>query len=714
MAYLETSLQPLYNDCVSKKLFLSLLLLCTACTVSPTPDLTTITPFFFTPPPELETSIPAPEGTLRPTPTFAPTATSPLPTPQPFTPLPVPSLAPDALSPENVAGMRQLSQWGKGRINAFALTPDGRSLVVASSTGVHVYDARTLNQTQTLAPSVWVSLVAVHPDGNTIALAYSNVVELWSLAAGTHLNTLTGHTDVITALAFSPHGRTLASAAGEEDNSVRLWDVSTGGLIHTLSSHQKGVGAVAFSPDGLKLASGDGNASLFLWNVVSGQPESILQGHAAGITALAFSPDGEQIASGSAAPESSVKVWSIRLGRAEQTMTGHTNMVVRVVYTPAGDGLASASLDHTVRLWDPATGLLTGNLQGQDGPLVGAAYSQIAGDLSLITASGQVVRFWNPATGERVKALGGYTAWVGRVAFTPQGRLLAAKSYENFIELQDVTGVLDGDVAADSPGLPLNGNTNLINTMIISPDGTRLVSGGWDGTARVWDISTGDKLSPLNAGTAAGELLHTLVGHQAMVWSAAFSPDGSRLATGSLGELRLWDVATGRPLTTLIGHNSWVTALAFSPDGRYLASASVQEVWVWDAVTGKRILQLSGHPQWVSSLAFSPDSKVLATGGGASDYAIRLFEIPSGRGIAVLTGHEEVVGGLAFNPDGSLLASGSRDGVIRVWNMATFQPLAVLTGHALWVDTLAFSPDGKMLVSGGLDGTVRVWGVVRR
>jgi WD40 repeat protein len=283
-------------------------------------------------------------------------------------------------------------------------------------------------------------------------------------------------------------------------------------------------------------------------------------------------------------------------------------------------------------------------------------------------------------TGETVQTLDGYAVWVGRVAFTPNG-LVAAESYENYIEFQAVNAVLTANVPAGPPTFSFNGHTNLINAMVISPDGSLLASTGWDGTTRLWD-------------TVSGALRHTLVGHQAMVWTGAFSPDGTRLATGSLTDVRLWNVETGQPLITLIGHASWVTALAFSPDGHYLATASFQEVWVWDARTGQRILQISGHPQWVSSLAFSPDSRTLATGGGADDYAVRLFEMPTGRGLAILPGHQNVVGGLAFNPNGSLLASGSRDGVIRVWDMAAFKLLAELTGHALW-----------------LDGTVRGWGI---
>ncbi|QRW13289.1 hypothetical protein RhiLY_12288 [Ceratobasidium sp. AG-Ba] len=240
-----------------------------------------------------------------------------------------------------------------------------------------------------------------------------------------------------------------------------------------------------------------------------------------------------------------------------------------------------------------------------------------------------------------------------------------------------------------------------VESISLSPNGMRIISGSEDGKARIWDAETGEPI------------LASIQDHSKSVRCVAFSPSGLRAISGSEDmTIRIWDTSTGKTLLgPLRGHSDWVRSVAYSPDGRFVASGSDDRmIRIWDANTGEPVgNSLLGHSYSVLSVAFSPDSRRIVSGSGDSN--VRLWDVETGEPIfQPLEGHTNWVLSAAFSPDGQAIVSGSYDRTVRVWSCKTGkQVMDPLKGHSDHVMSVGFTPDGLQIVSGSKDGTVRVW-----
>ncbi|MGH3201347.1 MAG: CHAT domain-containing protein [Streptosporangiaceae bacterium] len=234
--------------------------------------------------------------------------------------------------------------------------------------------------------------------------------------------TLTGHTSVVTGVAFSPDGWLLATASS--DNTARLWDPVTGDCLRTLTGHTSMVMGVAFSADGRLLATTSFDGPARLWDPVTGNCLRTLTGHTSMVMGVAFSPDGRLLAT--ASPLDTARLWDPATGDCLRTLTGHDLMITGVAFSPDGRLLATASGDKTARLWDPATGDCLHTLTGHDDGFTAVAFSP-DGRL-LASAGGKTARLWDPVTGDCLHTLTGHggpmDGFTG-VAFSPDGQLLA-------------------------------------------------------------------------------------------------------------------------------------------------------------------------------------------------------------------------------------------------------------------------------------------------
>jgi WD40 repeat protein len=530
----------------------------------------------------------------------------------------------------------------------------------------------------------WVRSVAYSPDGSRIVSAsYDKTARIWDAATGLQLVELRGHTERLRHAVFSPDGKRVVTAS--LDKSARVWDAATGRELLQLNGHTDRLRSAAYSPDGRLIVTAAADNTARIWDADTGRQVLILSGHTDLLTSASFSPDGQRVVTSS--HDATARVWDAKTGKEILQLKKHTGDVNWAEFSSDGSRIVTASTDKTARVWDAATGEELTLLGGHTQLLESASFSP-DGRRIVTGSDDKTARIWDTATGRLLTVLSGHDEQVIGAVFSPDGEHIATASDDKSIRIWDARQFGESVV--------LRGHTQGLAGADYSADGSLIGTGSLDRTARIWDAATGRELRVLN-------------GHAGLVLSAEFSPDGKRVVTAS-GDLtaRVWDVSTGRELLQLSGHAQPVEGAVFSPDGKRIATCSYDQTGrIWDAATGKQIRVLNGHSASVNWVAYSPDGKRLVT--SAFDKTARTWDAETGRQLVVFSGHSGTVATASFSPDGKRIVTASDDKTARIWDSLTGQELMRLSGHAERITSAAFSPDGRYIVSSSLDKTARIW-----
>ncbi len=420
----------------------------------------------------------------------------------------------------------------KDSIYSIAFSPDGKSLVSGGggrNRELRLWHVPTQKEVRSWTGSEGDNPVAFSPQGGIVACSGPNgTVLLYDVENGSIRRKLAGdgsNTDRIATLAFSPDGKTLAAGAGR---TIRRWDVETG-TERTPAGHFNQVTTVAFSQNGKLLASAGVDGVICLWDLATKSEKSRLIGHEDRITALTSIPNTGILATSST--DRTIRLWDVTSGKQIKTIPGVETSVDSIAFSPDHKVLATGAWqDHSVRLWDAATGaeLVKMSLPRPNGVNEGSIPLAFSPD-GKILATGSADRtvdlifLWNAETGKRIRRVPIPGIGTGSLAFAPDGSTIAAVTSKSLRLLDVANDHLIAEFANDGYGG---------TCLAFSPDGRLLVAGGdaEHPALRCWEVSS-------------GKLLAALEGHRGGINWVAFSPDGRTLATaGRDTTILLWDV----------------------------------------------------------------------------------------------------------------------------------------------------------------------------
>jgi WD40 repeat protein len=531
-----------------------------------------------------------------------------------------------------------------------------------------------------------VNAVAVSPDGRWLASASDDgTARLWELADARVLRVL-NHAQAVTAVDFHPGGGRMVT--GSADGTLRFWKMASGELLREIPAHSKRIDAVRFNHSGTRLASASRDHTACLWDTESGARAGDPIKHANWVFSVSFSPDDRQWLT--ACADHAAYVWSVESGRPTLPPLRHERGIRQAEFSPDGSVIATAGWDGLLCLWDSLTGALEPPLLRHSSPLNCVRFS--AGAEQLLTGGTDgTLRLWNRAGRKSAR------------------RLLAnaiSADGSSFVRFQGNTAEVCS-VAYPEETRSRVRTTAPLKDAALNASGSRLWTienhSSTGRVIRVWDTRRGEALSPPIHAVAASLRTYfdptdahlAVVEHNSVslhdvksgrrvfppivkderIRSISFSPDASRFALVMSEQVELRDARTGRLLAPALAHQFKVGAAVFSPDSRRLITCTCdgeiasRYAQVWDAATGTPVGGRLWHQDGVTAAAWLPDGRSLIT---ASEQGVgRIWSIPGGETMGREMLHREQILSVALRPNPRLALTASRDYTARLWDAGT-------------------------------------------
>ncbi|OAI52310.1 hypothetical protein AYO44_04680 [Planctomycetaceae bacterium SCGC AG-212-F19] len=594
-----------------------------------------------------------------------------------------------------------------------------------------------------------VSAFAVSPDGKQIATGTdlkggAGEIYLWETATGEIVGKLAGNNDAVRGIAYLLDGKSLISVG---NLTIRVLNLVTGQETRLLKRAVGGRDDHALTRDGKVVFAGGTNVvdqfDLATGEVVRKFAANPMPNSGSSLLNVAVSPDGRWLAG---RRSSSVFLWDVATGKEVYRRTPHRDPAGYLAFSPDSKRLASGGFSNGAEIvvWDVASGDEIARWQTGGTHFGGLVFRRDSA--TLVSVGNDLVQIWDAATGKEqqrwpLKPPLGVFALAGSViALANDDRTLIAGSFAHSLRFFDLT--------TGKERHPPQGHTNPIYLVAFGREPGTLLTRCYEGTLCTWDVAKGQEIHrldlPKGALTADRKILAQLrsrdnqrtvvltdvatrrelrnFDQSAEEWylGMAFTPDGSRLATGGIKEIRVWETATGKELHHLVRPSGSGFDVAITPEGQWLAGR------VWDggvqlahpASGAKRVLPCKADP--LDPFAFSPDGRLLAAaeraGKGSDEPAgVALWDVATGEKRGRCPAGRHPIACLAFSADGRMLAAGSNeDRQLWLWEVASAQPRLTFPPQRAATTALGFAPDGGQLASAGADSTVLVWDLTGR
>jgi WD40 repeat protein len=554
--------------------------------------------------------------------------------------------------------------------------------------------------------------VAYSPHDEIVATGTDRgVVCIWQVADGKQQRCLsdatTEDTSAIVGVAFAEDGMTLVTASS--GGVTRSWDMNPesktyGELLHSIACEPASEGlacqlrSMALSPDGETAVFGTDDGNIGVWNPQTGEFIRYLNREfiTAPVNALAISPSGLRLMSGY--EDGTVVHWYLNNDEVLGIMPSLTGSnIMSLAFQPGGQFGVSGDRDGLITLYDLTKAEAIRTFNEHEEAVTTLVYHPVR-DVFYSSSWDNSIIEWNPNTGREIGIYYGHDGGVNTISLSHDGLKLVSGGFDTQIRIWSVLNFLTAD--------RIRTNNSWINGLAYRPEADVYATAQQNGDVMVFDA-------------AHNHLLRTYRGYGREAMDVALSQDGQYLATIYRDKrVMMRNLTTSRRMWTL----KLDTVAKQEPHSVFFTQDGSQVVvvffdgWAWfDTKTGEQIGNIAygydeaGKLTSVRALALHPNGKQAIVGLNSLTDNLRLVDFTTGEMIRSFVGHRDGVLSVAFNADGTQAISGSFDNTVRLWDVTTGRKLKRYNGHSDRVIAVAFSPDGTKIVSGGNDQTVRLW-----